>query len=154
MSIERKALPIVGWRELVHLPELGLHAIPAKIDTGARTSSLHGTVLEDFERDGEKFVRFAVDFADRNVRQICEAVHVDIRGITSSNGETQRRYVIKTPLTIGERQFRAEISLADRRDMQFPMLIGRSSLRRNFVVDSGYSWLQTLEKKTTIRTQP
>ena len=140
-----KVLPAVGWRELVHLPELGLHAIPAKIDTGARTSSLHGTVLEEFERDGQKYVRFAVDFERQHVRQVCEAVHVDVRGITSSNGETQYRYVIKTPLMIGDVEFRAEISLANRRDMKFPMLIGRSSLRRRFVVDSGYSWLQTPE---------
>ncbi|MEZ5682208.1 MAG: RimK/LysX family protein [Erythrobacter sp.] len=142
---KNKVLPVVGWRELVHLPELGLSGIPAKIDTGARTSSLHANVLEEFERDGQKFVRFAVDFAQQNVRQVCEAVHVDIRGITSSNGETQYRYVIKTPLKIGGEQFRAEISLADRSDMKFPMLIGRSSLRRRFVVDSGYSWLQTPE---------
>ncbi|QZD89772.1 RimK/LysX family protein [Qipengyuania aurantiaca] len=143
----RKPLPAVGWRELVHLPDLGLHAVPAKIDTGARTSSLHGTVLEEFERDGQKMVRFAVDFEQQHVRQVCEAVHVDVRGITSSNGETQYRYVIKTPLKIGDVEFRAEISLANRADMKFPMLIGRSSLRRRFVVDSGYSWLQTPEMK-------
>ena len=147
MSTNRKPLPPIGWRELVHLPELGLHSVPAKIDPGARTSSLHGTVLAEFERDGEKYVRFAVDFERQHVRQVCEAVHVDIRGITSSNGETQRRYVIKTPLKIGDVEFRAELSLADRRDMRFPMLIGRSSLRRRFVVDSGYSWLQTPEMK-------
>ena len=144
---DRKSLPPVGWRELVHLPDLGLHAVPAKIDTGARTSSLHGEVLEEFERDGQKLVRFAVDFSRQHVRQVCEAVHVDVRGITSSNGETQYRYVIKTPMKIGDLEFRAEISLANRRDMQFPMLIGRSSLRRRFVVDSGYSWLQTPEMK-------
>lgn len=145
--IKRRELSVVGWRELVHLPELGLHAVPAKIDTGARTSSLHGEVLDEFERDGERFVRFAVDFARQQVRQVCEAVHVDVRGITSSNGETQYRYVIKTPLRIGDVEFRAEISLANRADMKFPMLIGRSSLRRRFVVDSGYSWLQTPEMK-------
>ena len=142
-----KQLPVVGWRELVELPELGLTGLAAKIDSGARTSSLHGHVIEEFERDGERYVRFSVDFLDRNVRQICEAVHVDIRGITSSNGETQRRYVIKTPLRIGDVEFRAEISLADRSDMKFPMLIGRSSLRRRFFVDSGHSWLQTPGQK-------
>ncbi|MXP09739.1 ATP-dependent zinc protease family protein [Pseudoblastomonas halimionae] len=142
-----KQLPVVGWRELVDLPELGLTGLAAKIDSGARTSSLHGHVIEEFERDGERYVRFSVDFLDRNVRQICEAVHVDIRGITSSNGETQRRYVIKTPLRIGDVEFRAEISLADRSDMKFPMLIGRSSLRRRYFVDSGHSWLQTPGQK-------
>ncbi|PZT90044.1 MAG: ATP-dependent zinc protease [Citromicrobium sp.] len=147
MSKKRKELPVVGWRELVNLPDLGLQDIPAKIDTGARTSSLHGTVIEEFERNGEKYVRFAIDFPQQNVRQVCEAVHVDVRGITSSNGETQYRYVIKTPMRIGDVEFRAEVSLADRSDMQFPMLIGRSSLRRRFVVDSGYSWLQTADRK-------
>ena len=140
---DNRALKVVGWRELIHLPELGLHAIPAKIDSGARTSSLHATILEEFERDGETFVRFAVDFDEPNVRQVCEAVHIDWRGVTSSNGETQRRRIIKTPLKIGRLTFRAEISLADRSDMRFPMLIGRSSLRRRFVVDSGHSWLQS-----------
>lgn len=132
---------VVGWRELVSLPELGLIGIPAKIDTGARTSSLHADVLDDFIRDGERFVRFAVDWGGEH-RQ-CEAVQVDMRGITSSNGDTQKRFVIKTPLVIGSLQFRAEISLADRTDMKFPMLIGRTALRRRFVVDSGHSWLQS-----------
>lgn len=138
---DRRALKTIGWRELVHLPELGLRGIPAKIDTGARTSALHATILEEFERDGELFVRFAVDFETPNVRQVCEAVHIDWRGVTSSNGETQLRRIIKTPLKIGPVRFRAEISLTDRSDMRFPMLIGRSSLRRRFVVDSGHSWL-------------
>ena len=143
MEREAKAMQVVGWREAVDLPELGLHGVPAKIDSGARTSSLHATILEEFVRDGENFVRFAVDFDRPRVRQICEAVHIDWRGITSSNGETQRRMIIKTPLTLGKVTFRAEISLADRSDMRFPMLIGRSALRRRFLVDSGHSWLQT-----------
>jgi hypothetical protein len=132
---------VVGWRELVSLPELGLTGIPAKIDTGARTSSLHAHVLDDFVRDGQRFVRFAVDWGGE--RRFCEAIHVDVRGITSSNGDKQTRFVIKTPLTIGKLRFRAEISLADRSQMQFPMLIGRSALRRRMVVDSGHSWLQS-----------
>jgi hypothetical protein len=134
---------VVGWRELVSLPELGLAGIPAKIDTGARTSSLHAHVLDEFRRGRERFVRFAVDWG--GVRHHCEAVHVDVRGITSSNGETQDRFVIKTPLTIGSLTFRAEISLADRSQMQFPMLVGRTALRRRLVVDSGHSWLQSPE---------
>lgn len=132
---------MVGWRELVSLPELGLAGIPAKIDTGARTSSLHAEVIDDFTRAGQRFVQFAVDWD--GTRHRCEAVHVDLRGITSSNGEQQERFVIKTPLRIGNYDFRAEISLADRSQMQFPMLIGRTALRRRFVVDSGHSWLQS-----------
>lgn len=134
---------LVGWRELVDLPDLGLRAVPAKIDTGARTSSLHATVLDRYDRDGEEFVRFAVDFPRQNVRHVCEAIHVDHRGITSSNGDTQMRLIVKTPIRIGGIEFRAEISLADRSDMQFPLLIGRTALRRRFLVDAGRSWLQS-----------
>jgi len=143
LSVKKEPLPAVGWRELVALPELGLATVPAKIDTGARTSSLHATVLDRFERDGRSYVRFAVDFGRQHVRQVCEAIQVDKRGITSSNGETQMRLIVKTPMRIGAVEFRAEISLADRSDMQFPLLIGRTALRRRFVVDSGSSWLQS-----------
>ena len=139
-----KTLPVGGWRELVSLPGIGLTGIPAKIDTGARTSSLHARVLDQFERNGKPFVRFAVDWDD--IAHEGEAVQVDKRGITSSNGETQTRFVIKTPLRIGDVEFRAELSLADRSDMKFPMLIGRTALRRRFVVDSGHSWLQSPDK--------
>jgi hypothetical protein len=135
------SLPVVGWRELIDLPGIGLSGIPAKIDTGARTSSLHARVLDRFERGGQPFVRFAVDWDD--IAHEGEAVQVDRRGITSSNGETQQRFVIKTPLRIGPHEFRAELSLADRSDMQFPMLIGRTALRRRFAVDAGHSWLQS-----------
>ncbi len=141
-------LPIVGWRELVSLPGIGLSGIPAKIDTGARTSSLHARVLDQFERDGNPFIRFAVDWD--GIAHEGEAVQVDMRGITSSNGETQKRFVIKTPLVIGNVSFRAELSLANRTDMQFPMLIGRTALRRRFAVDSGHSWLQSPEVPTTV----
>ena len=134
---------VVGWRERVSLPELGLAAIPAKIDTGARTSSLHADVLDEFRRSGKRFLRFAVDWG--GARHICEAVQVDVRAITSSMGERQERFVIKTPLAIGTATFRVEITLADRSQMQFPMLIGRTALRRRFVVDSGHSWLQSAE---------
>ena len=131
----------MGWRERVSFPELGLCDVPAKIDTGARTSSLHGHVIETFKRGSKTFVRFSIDWDDIELE--CEAVQVDTRGITSSNGKTQQRYVIKTPLLIGNTEFRAEFSLADRSDMKFPILIGRTALRRRFVVDSGHSWLQT-----------
>lgn len=140
MSLEG-GLKVVGWRERVSLPDLGLRAIPAKIDTGARTSSLHAEVLEEFTREGRQWVRFAVDWD--GMRHPCEAVRVDRRGVRSSNGDQQRRLVIKTPLQIGNLTFRAEITLADRSSMQFPMLIGRTALRRRMVVDSGHSWLQS-----------
>lgn len=144
--MKRMISKTIGWREMVALPDLDLSGIPAKIDTGARTSSLHAEVLEEIEREDGRYVRFAVNWSGK--RHTCVAVHVDVRGITSSNGETQQRYVIKTPMRIGATVFKAEISLADRSDMKFPMLVGRSALRRRFLVDSGYSWLQSPNTKT------
>ena len=143
---------IVGWRELVDLPDLGLTGIPAKIDTGARTSSLHAEVLEELTREDGRYIRFAVDWDGK--RHECEAIHVDERGITSSNGESQLRNVIKTKLRIGNQEFKAEISLADRSDMKFPMLIGRTALRRRFFVDSGHSWLQSPHAKIKKGSKP
>lgn len=135
---------VVGWRELVGLPDLVDARIPAKIDTGARTSSLHATEIERFDRDGQRWVRFQLDLGEGRSQPVtCEVPRADRRTITSSNGESQDRFIIKTNLQIGLHIYRAEFSLADRSDMQFPILIGRTALRSRFVVDSGRSWLQS-----------
>jgi hypothetical protein len=132
---------IVGWRELVSLPELGIAAIPAKIDTGARTSALNAEVIETFDHAGTRHVRFLARWPGHE-RQ-CEAPLADCRHVRSSNGEMQQRFVIKTPLRIGKLVFTAEVTLADRSEMQLPMLVGRTALRRRMVVDSSHSWLQS-----------
>lgn len=134
----------VGWREIVELPDLSAQRIPAKIDTGARTSSLHATEIERFDRDGKRWVRFLLDIGGGNSEPVAiEAPRADRRTVTSSNGETQERYIIKTTLKLGDNEFPAEFSLADRSDMKFPILIGRTALRRRFLVDSGRSYLQS-----------
>ena len=114
--------------------------MPAKIDTGAHTSSLHATDIERFTRDSEVWVRFRLHSGDGQ-STLCEAPRVDRRVITSSNGEAQERLIVKTRLVIGEVGFRTEFSLADRSDMKFPILIGRTALRRRFLVDPGRSLL-------------
>jgi len=140
----RRKLECVGWRELVQLPQLSKARIPAKIDTGARTSSLHATDITRFERDGHRWVRFRLDIGDGHSEPVvCEAPRHDHRVITSSNGQSEERLIIKTDLKIGAHRFRAEFSLADRSDMKFPILIGRMALRGRFLVDSGRSYLQS-----------
>ncbi len=139
----KKKIPIkdiCGWREIVSLPELGVLHLRAKVDTGARTSSLHATDIQLFERDGEEWARFTID-AEEDHHQIVEAPRVAHRMITSSNGEAQERLIIKTQLAMGTQIFWAEFSLANRSDMLFPMLIGRTALRRRFLVDSAKSFL-------------
>ena len=135
---------LVGWREMVGLPDLVDRRIPAKIDTGARTSSLHALELERFERDGHRMVRFLLDVGDgKSQPVVCELPHADHRTITSSNGQAEDRLIIKTKMALGSHVFRAEFSLTDRSDMKFPILVGRTALRRGFFVDSSRSYLQS-----------
>ncbi len=135
------ARPIVGWREVVALPELGIAGIPAKIDTGARTSSLHAVNVDLFDRDGGEVARFDLDFGGGRPFRHCEAVRVAHRTITSSNGSAEERLIVKTMLAMGGVEHRVEFSLADRSDMVFPMLIGRTALRKRFLVNPGRSFL-------------
>lgn len=124
----------IGWCEAVHLPALGLSPFHAKIDTGARTSSLHATSIRPFERDGAQWVRFHVRIRGLPPQKI-EAPLVEKRKVTSSNGIDQQRFVIKTELCLGPVCRQVEITLANRANMAFPMLVGRSALRRFFLVN-------------------
>lgn len=132
-----------GWREWVHLPEVGIPWIKAKLDTGARTSSIHAYDIEPFERDGVDWVRFRVrpwqESADDEV--VVERPVHDVRSVRSSSGHVQERYVVKLPLELLGRKVTAEVTLSDRDQMGFRMLIGRQALRRGFVVDAGSSFL-------------
>jgi len=140
-SLQKKSKLIIGWREWCSLPELELPGINAKIDTGAKTSSLHAYKIKPFTRDGESWVKFLVHPVQRhrNPEIECEAQVVDQRAVTSSNGTTENRYVISTTLILGAHCFKTEITLSNRDEMGFRMLIGRQSLAQRFVVDPSLS---------------
>ncbi len=134
-------LPSLGWRELVTLPDLGLRAIKAKIDTGARTSALHVAWLEEFRRHGQPWVRFAVDTRRRKTQPtICEAAAIDRRAVTDSGGHITERWFIRSTVGVANLQFEAEMNLTNRGNMLFPLLLGRSALRGRFIVDSNLSY--------------
>jgi hypothetical protein len=139
----RKHLPLVGWREWVTLDELGLPPIKAKIDTGARTSALHAFRLESFVRDNEEFVRFFVHPIQRRRKPeiACEARVIERRQITSSTGHREMRYVIETMARIGDVKIPIEITLTNRDEMGFRMLIGREAVKRRFLVDPSASFM-------------
>ena len=133
----------VGWREWVGLPDLGVRHIKAKLDTGARSSSLHAFDLTEFERDGVAWVRFRIQpwqKSAEDAQQVELPVH-DRRSIRSSNGQVQQRYVVVMHLQLLEQTFPVEVTLARRDAMGFRLLIGREALRRGFLVDSGASYL-------------
>ncbi|MHC4376553.1 MAG: ATP-dependent zinc protease family protein [Planctomycetota bacterium] len=133
----------LGWREWVLLPELGLPALKAKVDTGARTSSLHATDLEPFDRDGREWVRFLVHPRQRSrSRAVClEAPLVERRSVRPSTGDAELRPVIRTRALVAGVRFNLELTLTDRAQMGFRMLLGREALRRRFLVDAGRSFL-------------
>ncbi len=121
---------VLGWREWVSMPQLGLPAIKAKIDTGARTSALHAFSIETFGPEHQPKVRFGVHpVEDRDDIEIyCTAKVIDRRQVISSNGQSEMRYVISTPIKIGDREWPIEISLSNRETMAHRMLLGRTAL--------------------------
>ncbi len=134
---------VVGWREWVTLPELGIPAIKAKIDTGARSSSLHAYDMKRFKRRGVSMLRFKVHPIQRDFRTVVEseAKLVDLRKVRSSSGVVTLRPVIATPLRLGEETWEIEITLVRRDDMGFRMLLGRQSIRGHWLVDPGRSFV-------------
>jgi ribosomal protein S6--L-glutamate ligase len=135
---------ILGWEEWVSLPELGLPAIKAKVDTGARTSALHAYFVEPVDVEGVEMVRFGVHPIPRrdDVEIICTARVKDRREVTSSNGERENRFVIETPVRIGEREWPIEITLTNRNAMAYRMLIGRQAITDDILVDPASSFRQ------------
>ena len=133
---------LIGWRERIALPELGIDLMQAKIDTGARTSALHATRAVRFQRDGADWVRFHIPHASGLTARDCEAPLVDRRAIKNTSGLGEDRLVIETLLVLGGRRWRIEVSLADRSAMVMPIILGRTAIRRrSILVDAGKSYL-------------
>jgi len=134
---------IVGWREWAQLPDLNIEQIKVKIDTGAKTSSLHAFDLSTFTNMGQEWLQFDVHPYQDNeaITRTCSCPIVDHRWITSSSGHRQKRFIIQTTLTIGEYSSIIEISLANRDEMGFRMLVGRNALKRRILVDPSHSFL-------------
>jgi len=135
---------ILGWEEWVILPDLGLGAVKAKVDTGARTSALHAFYVDPFGPARARKVRFGIHPVPRrsDIAIECTARLIDRREVKSSNGEIEERYVIETPIRIGDRQWRIEVTLANRDMMSYRMLLGRRAIAGDVLVDPSSSFLQ------------
>ena len=135
---------IIGWEEWVALPGLGLPAIKAKVDTGARTSALHAHNIEPFGPASAPLVRFNVHpiAGKTDIEVTCSAPVVDRRDVTSSNGERETRYVILTQVRIGTRTWPIEVTLTNRENMAYRMLLGRQAIQEDMFVDPASSFRQ------------
>ena len=143
MAKERKSdLQVIGWREWVGLPDLGISTIKAKVDTGARSSSLHAFDVAEFRRKGQTWVRFKVHPVQRRADSMVEAEApiLDYRSVRSSSGRASLRPVIETRLELLGVTWPIELTLANRDEMGFRMLLGRQAFRRRFLVDGGRSY--------------
>ena len=145
----------VGWREWIALPELGIERIKAKVDTGARTSALHAYRIQQIERGGLPFARFFVHPVQRrrHPEVLCEAPIIDERIVVSSNGTKEHRYVVQTLLRMNGIDWPIQVTLTNRDEMGFRMLLGRQALRGRFLVDPGSSYRLTRAKKAKRKTK-
>ncbi|NGZ05657.1 MAG: ATP-dependent zinc protease [Magnetococcales bacterium] len=145
------SLPVIGWREWVSLPDLGVNRIKTKIDTGARTSALHALEPKRIQHNGQQLVRFHLHPAQRKSKPeiICQAPLVDCRTVVNSGGQTEYRLVILSRIILAEQEQFIEITLTNRAPMGFRMLIGRTAIGKRFLVDPGRSFLVSkhLEKE-------
>ncbi|TCD14553.1 ATP-dependent zinc protease family protein [Oricola cellulosilytica] len=143
---ERKKT-VVGWKEVVRLPDFGDLTVHAKIDSGARTCALHVETMKILEKENRRWVEFSILPARDPAARLFQAPVVDKRTVKSSSGHAEERVVVKTPIRLAGHRNTVEITLTNRDSMEFPMLIGRNLLRRGFLVDSSHAYLSAADKR-------
>lgn len=133
----------VGCLETCNLPELGIEDLQVRIDTGAKTSSLHVDNLKKIKKNGKPWVKFDLHPDIYHVEQVikCEAALTDLRSIKSSNGDSEKRYVISSLFQLGSNSWPIEITLTDRSDMSYLMLLGREGMGDRILVDPSTTFL-------------
>lgn len=151
----------LGWREWGALPDLGIPAIKMKVDTGAKTSALHAFHIDRIRKNRQDWVRFALHPLQRNHKKVisCEAQLIDERVVSDSGGHKESRYVIRSSLQLGANyKWDIELTLTDRDNMRFRMLLGRQALREQaFLVNPDLSYclgkpnIKTLYAKVGVR---
>ena len=149
MKHKNSGLPVIGWREWIGLPDLGIKMIKVKVDTGARSSSLHAFNQRIYDQNGEKWVRFEVHPVQRKCDESVkvEAKIVEFRSVRSSSGRASLRPVIITNVELLGITWPVELTLARRDEMGFRMLLGRQAFKGKFLVNAGKSFYNGRPKR-------
>lgn len=153
VSAEQTPAVIAGWREWASLPDLGIPWVKVKLDTGARSSAIHAHDIELIDRDGERWARFEIhpwQRSDNDALRV-ELPVIDERAVRSSSGHSEDRWVVATTISLMGLELPAELTLANRDQLGFRMLIGREALRGRFLVDPGRSYLGGRPSRATRR---
>ena len=150
MNPPENSLPMLGWREWLALPGLNISRIKAKIDTGARTSALHAFFIDPYLKGSQHWIMFGIHPDQHNLDVIveCHAPVKDRRMVSDSGGHINRRYVIETKMILGHSVITAEMTLTNRDSMKFRMLLGRTAMQNNFLINPQASYLQGKPDKT------
>jgi hypothetical protein len=152
---QKKPLPVIGWREWLSLPDLGIQAVKAKIDTGARSSAIHAFDIKSRSFRGRTRLRFKVHPYQHSSHETweSEAYVIDQRQIRNSGGSTELRYVILTTAQLDEYEWPIELTRTTRDVMGFRMLLGRQALRGRFLIDPRRSFLLSRALKETLKIE-
>lgn len=145
MAQKKKSLQTIGRLEYVDFPEWNLFDIEAKVDTGAYTSSLHCHHIKAFEKNDRKFVKFNLldpSHETYNDKLFQLPVH-RTKMVKSSNGSTEERFIIKTEMKLFDQLIKVQLSLTDRSEMRYPVLLGRKLINGRFVVDVSQKYLSS-----------
>lgn len=134
---------ILGSEEWCSFPELGIPAIKARVDSGAKTSALHAINIAPFVKDGINWVKFDINPIQNNLKTVihCEALLIDKRVVKSSSGFREQRYVIQSNINIGSDLWAIEMTLTNRDSMGFRMLLGREAMSGRILVDPEQQYL-------------
>lgn len=137
--MEIKNLKLIGREEWCGFKQLQIPAIRARVDSGAKTSSIQATEIKLIKKNDEDWVSFTVYPLQKNskIQVRCYGKLVDKRSIKGSFGISEERLIIRTPITIGKDTFDIELSLANRNTMEFRMLLGREAIINRYVINPG-----------------
>ncbi len=143
---------MIGNQEWCAFPELGIPAIKARVDSGAKTSSIHAFNITPFVKDNSDWVRFEIHPIQKNDQTlvICESPIVDQRAVKSSSGESETRYVISSLLSLGNDSWCIQLTLTDRDAMGYRMLLGREAMNGRITIDPSLKCVLGKESKSTV----